>query len=318
MSEGDAPLVRAVLLNWNDRSGTERCLERLGASEGVHPDVLVVDNGSAGGDAAFFRGRLGSHRVLALPENRGYAGGMNAGLRFWREREGRAPILLVTPDARVAPDALRRLLEELERTPGAGLVGPLVVYSDEPERIGAGGVVDADARRAYLIRKVAGDGPHDVDWIDGCCMLIRPGALEDVGELDERYFAYFEETDYCERARRAGWSVRLVPAAVVEHPKIVGTLPPYYFYYMARNRYLFWEKNFDIGWPRIALQVAGQTARAWASVVRDLVTPARRSLWRGHLRDARLQLRGAVRGTADHLRGRHGPMPSGRMGPRAH
>jgi N-acetylglucosaminyl-diphospho-decaprenol L-rhamnosyltransferase len=308
------PRVRVVLLNWNDREQTERCLAAVAASEGVTPDVLVVDNGSAADDAGHFRARLGADRVLALPNNRGYAGGMNAGLAFWRERGGDDPLLVLTPDATIRPSTLRLLLDELNATPDAGVVGPVVIYSRELGLLSAGGMVDPSRARAPAVPGPLGDAPYDTHWIDGCCMLIRPAALDDVAPaFDERYFAYFEETDFNGRVRAVGWRVRVVPGAVIDHPKSVGTLPPYYFYYMTRNNYLFWRKNFGVGTARVAVNVAWSTARSVASAVRALVVPRRRPELRARVRDARLQVRGALLGTRDHLRGRYGRMPDATM-----
>ena len=307
--------VRVVLLNWNDREQADRCLAAVLDSEGVRPDVLVVDNGSEADDAGFFRDRLGDDRVLALPENTGYAGGMNAGLEFWRAEAGDDPVLLVTPDARVQPDTLAALADELDRDPTVGLVGPVVVHS----RVGdgwvtAGGRVRTGLVRSEPLRHVQADRPYDADWIDGCCMLIRRELLDELGGIDDRFFIYFEEVDLCRRAREAGWKVRVLPGVEIDHPKSLGSLAPYYFYYMVRNRYLFFRKGHGIRAPRVALGVLGSTLHSWASVAKALLVPGRRRELRLRLRDARLQLRGAVLGTLDHLRGRYGRMPAGRMG----
>jgi GT2 family glycosyltransferase len=317
-SGGVGGTVRVVLLNWNEREQTERCIEAVMASEGVTPDVLVVDNGSATDDAGHFRTLLGADRVLANPDNRGYAGGMNAGLAFWRGRGGSDPILVLTPDAVVHPDMLRLLMAELAATPDAGVVGPLVIHSRESGLASAGGTIDPRRATARPLSEPPGSTPYDTVWIDGCCMLIRPAALDAVAPaFDERYFIYFEETDFNGRIRAAGWRVRVVPAAVVDHPKSFGTLPPYYFYYMVRNRYLFWQKNYGVRMPRVAAAVAWATARSWASTIRALLVPRRRAEWPGRLRDARLQLRGAWAGTRDHLLGRYGRMPDATMPPAA-
>jgi GT2 family glycosyltransferase len=309
-------LIRVVLLNWNTRHQTEVCLAALARSLDVEPDVLVVDNASRGGDAAFFAARLEPDRVLPLAENRGYTGGMNAGIRFWFEAGSEAPILVLTPDALVEPGTLRRLLDEMDATPDAGVVGPLVVHCRQSGRVSAGGVVDGRRLLSWTLPHPLAGTPYDTDWIDGCCMLLRPEALADVSPpFDERFFAYYEETEFCGRVRAAGWRVRVVPDAVVDHPKSVGTLPPHYFYYMVRNRYLFWQTSQGASTFRVAPGVAWATARSCASAVRALLLPSGRHEWRARVRDARLQLRGAWAGTRDHLRRRYGAMPDATMPP---
>lgn len=315
MSPVAVPRIRVVLLNWNDRPQSEACLARVMASRGVRPDVVVVDNGSSGDDARHFRDRLGDDRVVALPENTGYAGGMNAGLAFWLTEGSADSILVITPDAAVEPDTLDKLERELSHRANAAIVGPLVIHShgDDRQEVSAGGRIEPARVSASLLRKPLSERPYDADWIDGCCMLIRPDVLADVEPFDERFFIYYEETDFCTRVRRAGWRIRVVPDAVVFHPKSPGTLPPYYFYYMVRNRYLFWRKNFGIGMGRVALVVAALTLKSWASVGRSLVQPRRRPDWRRRLRDARLQLRAAWGGTIDHVKARYGRIPDSRL-----
>lgn len=312
MKTGDR--IRALLLTWNDREQAERCLDRLLASDGVTIDALVVDNGSAGDDAARLRDRLGPDRVLALPENRGYAGGMNAGLEFWLEEGSADPILIVTPDAAVTPVALRLMLDELARTPDAGVVGPVMYYTrGQRPIVGAGGGVEPRRARAGLLPGLREPVPYDVDYVDGCCMLVRPEAVAEGARFDPAYFIYFEEMDFCGQVRAAGRRVRVVPGAEVDHPKHIGRQPPYYFYYMARNRYRFWKKNYGVRFPRVLAHLAAENARAWASVARSMLHPARRAESKDRLRDARLHGRGVVQGTRDYLRGRTGKMPDDRM-----
>jgi N-acetylglucosaminyl-diphospho-decaprenol L-rhamnosyltransferase len=307
--------VRAVVLNWNMRERTDRCLDALLASRGVEVDVVVVDNGSAGDDARHFRRRLGPDRVLGLPENIGYAGGMNAGIAFWRRPGEPTPVLILTPDATVTPDTVRLLADELEATPDAGVVGPLVAYNRELGLTGAGGMVDPRRAAVRPVRMPVDRRPYDTHWIDGCCMLLRTEALEAVlPPFDPAYFMYFEETEFCGRARQAGWRVRVVPAAVVDHPKQVGGQAPWYYYYAARNRYRFWRRNHGVRFPRVAAALLAETARSWASVARAALVSARRPELGLRFRDARLQTRGAVQGTRDYLAGRTGRMPDGRMG----
>jgi GT2 family glycosyltransferase len=306
--------VRAIVLNWNDREQTDGCLDALLASEEVDVDVVVVDNASATDDASHFRARLGPDRVVALPENTGYAGGMNAGIDFWRRDGAAPPLLILTPDAAIAPNSVRLLLDELDGTPDAGVVGPVVWYSRELGLASAGGTVDSRRARAAPVRAPLDTRPYDTDWIDGCCMLLRPDVLADAApRFDPAYFLYFEETEFCGQVRAAGWRVRVVPAAEIDHPKAVGMQPPHYFYYMVRNRYRYWRKNHAVRFPRVALHLLWDTARSWASLTRALLLPGRRGERRGRFRDARLQTRALIQGTRDHLAGRYGKMPHGRM-----
>lgn len=303
--------VAVTLVNWNEYGRTVECLERLHASEGVRARVLVVDNGSAGDDAERLRARPDVERVVALRENRGYAGGMNTGLRAWLEAETSDPILILTPDVELKPDTLARMAAALEAEARAGVVGPVVVYREGPDGlISAGGRIEASGIRTVMNREVPDGSMREVDWIDGCCMLLRPEAAADAGGFDERYFIYFEEIDLCHRVRRAGWSVIVALDAAVRHPKEEALRPAYYYYYMVRNRFLFWRKNFGIGFARVAARVAVATAGMTGSWLKSMAVPRLRRERRNRLTRLSLHLRGVAAGTRDHLRGRYGRMPT--------
>ncbi|NIQ55238.1 MAG: hypothetical protein GWN71_18220, partial [Gammaproteobacteria bacterium] len=99
--------------------------------------------------------------------------------------------------------------------------------------------------RAEHIREVPRGTPYRVDWVDGCCLLVRCAAAAAVGGFDEDYFLYYEDADLCQRVGHAGWSILVAPGAEVGHDK--SAVPAaHYFHYMTRNRYRFWRKNFGI------------------------------------------------------------------------
>lgn len=300
--------IEAVVLNYDDHEATLRAVKELEGSRGVRVDVLVVDSASGQAGVVALRRAVAPDRLLLLPENRGYAAGMNAGIEFWRREGSGAPILLLTPDARLDGDAPRRLVDALEADGDVGAVGPVVAYSAGPgARIGAGGELLPRRARVRLIPEVRRPEPYEVDWIEGCCMLLRPEAVRAVGGFDEDYFLYFEEIDLCHRLGDADWAVRVVPGASVLHPKSAGALPPHYFYYMTRNAYRFWRKNFGLGPWRPALETLRSTLWLGVLALGAMLVPARWTEARGRLRDVRLQVAGAWAGTRDHLRSRTGP-----------
>ncbi len=209
--------VGAVVVHWQDAADTRGCVESLAGESGV--DVLVVDNGSREpiGDT------LGPHvTVLRSAENRGYAGGANLGMRAALER-GAEVVLLLNNDVRVRAGATRAALAVLGADPRVAAVGPKVLAREDPSRLWlAWGEVDY--RQSLVALRGAGtrDGPEfaierPVGWIAGCTMWLRREALTAIGLLDEEFFAYHEEVDWCARAWRAGWKVVYCPGAVVTH-----------------------------------------------------------------------------------------------------
>lgn len=300
--------LRAVVLNYRDHEATLRALRELADSRDVVVDALVVDAASGSGDTEPLRAAVPAGRLLLLEENLGYAGGMNAGLDFWRQQDPVAPVLIVTPDARPAPEMAAALLAALEADPTVALAGPVVSYSREAGgRVAAGGALDGKRGRLRFIPAPRERVPYDVDWIEGCCMLVRPDAVATVGGFDPAYFLYYEEVDLCVRLRAAGRRVVVAPGAAVLHPKTGSGYPPHYYYYMARNAYRFWGHHFGLSTGRLALENARATAWHGARALATLLRPWRWRDARPHLRDAWYQLAGAVAGTLDHLSGRYGP-----------
>src|SRR5262245_27796475 len=214
--------VTLVVLNWNNRQITLECLDALAGAELGGARILVVDNGSEDGSVDALAARVPAVEVLSLPENLGYAGGNNAGVRAALERGAHAVVLL-NNDTRVAPDFLHSLLAVLNEARDVAAVSSAIMRLDRPEVL----------QEAYidiywgfgLIRRrgvnaLPGEGfdrVRSVDAIVGCSMLVRREALEDVGLLDERYFAYHEEIDWCVRARRRGWRLVFQPYSRVYH-----------------------------------------------------------------------------------------------------
>jgi GT2 family glycosyltransferase len=210
--------VTSIVLNWNRREDTLTCLGALVAQQvpGDHR-LLLVDNGSTDDTLVAVRAAHPTVAVLALPENRGYAAGVNAGVRR-ALASGADWTLLVNNDAVVTPGLLARLLDAGD-APRAGMVAPTIYHLDAPDRVWP------SAGRRRRLTLAARDttahpptrAPYDVDWATGCCLLVRRALWEDVGMFDARYRFYYEDHDLCIRARSAGWRILHVPDASALH-----------------------------------------------------------------------------------------------------
>lgn len=317
------PELPVVILHWRDPRAALRAAASVARSRDARPRVLVVENGSGDGSAEVLRQDLDpAAELLELPENLGYAGGMNAGIRWWEGRSEAPFVLLVTQDMEVDEGALAHLVGAAEDRLEAGALGPVVHFRDRPDRIfSAGGWLEPRRLRFGHHRALPdGDrGPVPVAWLDGCCLLLRRAALEDTGLLDEAYFMYMEEVDLCRRMADRGWEVVVVPRARArqDRPLLPGAHTPYY---MARNQYRFWKTHAGAS----ALRVAGRHAVAtgglllWALRGRERGEDpgaAARVPPRLRLRRVLHQFVGVARGTLDHLRGRWGGRVDGSPGP---
>ncbi|HLK12277.1 MAG TPA: glycosyltransferase family 2 protein [Candidatus Binatia bacterium] len=246
------PRVVAVVVHWRDPDATMACVASL---SGEDVGVVVVENGldAPVGDRL---ARGAPHAVcVRSPENRGYAGGANLGIAAARAR-GAEVVLLLNDDVRVQPGATAAALRVLDADARVAAVGAKVVTREDPGRLWlAWGEVTWRQSLVRLIGAGEPDGPRfarerDVTWIAGCAMWLRAAALEALGGLDEAFFAYHEEVEWCVRARAAGWRVVYCPAAVVSHTGRGGGAPASVRirkYFAARNSVLFARRHGSAG-----------------------------------------------------------------------
>jgi len=240
------PLVHIVILNWNNSPDTADCLRSLEQSTCCGAVQVVVDNGSTDGSIAEISGQFPDARILKLPENRGFAGGVNAAAQQ-AVREGAEYIFLLNNDASVRPDTIAQLVSCAEDNLKTGIIGAKILRADDP------GLVESEGVRIRLrtgrisqigFGKRDSEGltrPVDRDAVHGAAMLVRTKLYEEIGPMAEEFFCYFEEIDYCLRAREAGWRVIHCPAAKVLHKgasTFGGTWSAKRIYYAARNHLL--------------------------------------------------------------------------------
>lgn len=238
------PSVVAVILNWNNLPDTLECVDSVMRSDYPNLDVLVVDNDSRDDPTANLTTRFPSVRVLRTVKNLGYGGGNNCGLRDAIEH-GAAYVLLLNNDAIVAQDMISKLVSIMEGDGRIALLTPRVFYYDRPAEVyWDGGTIDWEiGATPHDSRDLSLDGGiMRSEWLDGCAMLVRSAAARDFGLLDERYFLYFEDTEWSLRAARRGWVNAVAPAAHAWHKvsrSTGGIANPAVRFYFVRNRYLF-------------------------------------------------------------------------------
>lgn len=211
--------VGAVVLNYRYWPQINRTLDALAGSRYPLDHVVVVDNASGDGSVPGLAGRPDIQLVQA-EQNRGYAAGMNLGVRALSPKRPDA-VLLLTHEAALDPAGLGAMVSHLAAHPQAGAVGPLLAWQNKADTVYSAGV-RIDSRTWAQHHIGAGEPvaawlsrpPHVVDSLDGAIVLLRWGAVEATGAINEDYFMYYEEVDYFVRMRRAGWTVACVPSAL--------------------------------------------------------------------------------------------------------
>ena len=246
-----------VVLNWNGREDTLRCLRSLEPLRQRGAGVVCVDNGSSDGSAAAIRTAFPHVTLIDAGANLGYAGGNNLGLRHALERGARW-VMLVNNDATVAPDVIEGLERAARARPRAGILAGKVYFADRQQTIWFAG------QRVRTLLGYSGrprgygrpDGP-DYRRIEhtgravGALMAISREAIETVGLLDEDLFAYVEDVDWALRVREAGFEVVFAPGARAWHAvsrstggAAVSTFP---LYYGVRNTIVVCERHRPLG-----------------------------------------------------------------------
>lgn len=245
------PNVTIVILNWNGRDDTLACLESV--EKIAYPDfrVIVVDNGSADDSVAAIRAAFPKVELIETGANLGFSGGNNVGIKRALEL-GADYVLLLNNDTVVDPGLLDAFVAAARRFPDAGVFSAKIYFHAEPNRIWYAGARwnSATARFEQVGEGVLDDGLRfstvcETDYACGCAFFVPAARLREIGLLDDKFFLYFEETDWCYRAREAGYPSIYVPEARLWHKISVsfgGEGSPLALYFQTRNR-LLWARR---------------------------------------------------------------------------
>jgi len=250
------PKISVIILNWNGLEHTTECLQSLKKISYPNYEIIVVDNGSDGNDAELLWRRFGSYiRLIENDTNHGFAGGNNIGMRYAFRSAMPDFVLLLNNDTVVDPEFLGRMVETAHVDPAIGIVGAEIRYYDAPDRLWSvwdrmnfwiGQPLETRQGTTKRIQTREGDSSAHplievVDWATGCCLLIKKRVLEDIGLLDEGYFIYWDDVEYCFRAKKAGYKTVYCSTAKIWHKvgKAVTGVPGFALYYGTRNRFWF-------------------------------------------------------------------------------
>lgn len=262
------PRILVVVVNYRTAVLASRCVRALAAERTALPGLraTVVDNGSGDGSEGHLAAALREDgldawvTLMALERNLGFAGGNNRAIApALRAPDPPAYVVLLNPDAEVRPGALRRLVAFMEAHPEAGIAGSRIEHEDgtpqhsafrfpnwlgEFARATQTGPVERALARFVVTPERVPDDAGPADWVSGACMIVRRSVFERVGLLDEGYFLYFEETDFCGAAARAGFRCYYVPESRVVHHLAQSTRLNYHregrrpgYWFESRRRY---------------------------------------------------------------------------------
>ncbi len=234
--------LAVIIVSYNTADLLRACLDSL-ADSGTDASIVVVDNNSNDGSQTMVKEAHPAVRLIALTENLGFAAANNVALRalgFGRAEGGAGTVLppefvfFLNPDTEVRAGALDRLRRFLKDNPKVGVVGPSLVYADGSFQHSAfsfptlwqiwfdffawpGRFIDSPLNGRYPRRAYEEGQPFAIDHPLGAALMTRREVVAQVGLMDEGYFMYAEEIDWCLRVRRQGWDIFCVPAATIVH-----------------------------------------------------------------------------------------------------
>lgn len=239
------PKILVLILNYNGKADTLECLTSLSqASPKPRFSILVVDNGSRDDSVSAIRAAFPEIPILETKKNLGFAGGNNAGLA-WALDKSFEWIFLLNNDTIVAPDLIEKLMQAAQETPSAKILGAKIFRYHDPQKVDhAGGFWDP--RIAEFVSNVStSEEMQKVDYVCGCALLMHRSVPETIGLLEEKFFLLWEESDFCFRARRAGFEIWTAPQAKIWH-KVSASFTggkPHMHYFWWRNRLLWIHRN---------------------------------------------------------------------------
>ncbi len=247
MKMSSSPLVYIIVLNWNNPDDTIECLASLELLHTENIVIVVVDNGSTDGSIRLIKTEFPEVMLIETKQNLGFAGGMNVGVCHALEQNAEF-VLLLNNDTVAHANMLNHMLEHADDD--IGLIAPVIFYFDEPSRVWSSGggfnewtleMTGGHGRNQFLP-----DSAIERGFLSGCAWLISRNTFENVGLLDERFFMYYEDLDFCLRVREAGYRLILVPKAHLWHKvsqSTGGEINPTERYYMALSSVMYFRKH---------------------------------------------------------------------------
>jgi GT2 family glycosyltransferase len=220
-----------IIVTYNSEDVIGKCLSSLKEhSPSCEHEIIVIDNASTDGTSDLVSNEFKSMRLEVNSENKGYSRGVNQGISLSRGRM----FLIINPDIIVGEKSIDRLFNFMEDNPDAGMVGSKLIGSDGSLQYSCRSFYTlralflrrtffgklfprAKALRKHLLMDYDHQKTRSVDWILGACMMVRVEAIEKTGLMDERFFLYFEDVDWCYRMKQHGWNVYYIPQSVMTH-----------------------------------------------------------------------------------------------------
>lgn len=245
------PLVVVVVLNFNGMKVLGPCLRDLVAQDYPNVQILLCDNGSTDGSPEWADAHVDGIAIIRNKRNLGWSAGNNVGIRMAIQQDADY-IWILNNDVEMSTNCISVLVRGMEEMPSLGISSPYIYYHEPPDVPWfTGGEIDPEKLDgSHCPLEMFKALPNEKRFISGCAMFVRRSVFERIGLIDERFFAYCEDVDFCFRASRSGFEMRIEEDALLYHK--VGSSSggkkgsPFQTYHILRSGLLFWRKH--LGW----------------------------------------------------------------------
>lgn len=240
-----------ILLNYNNVNDTLECVKSIEDYYERECTIIVVDNKSTDNSKEKLLENEHRYKLILNDVNEGFAQGNNVGIR-WAIKEGYKYIMLLNNDTLITKNSIERMMDKIGEDKNIGIISPRIMYYPEKEKIWFdGGTIDwfkfiaVHYNMGDNIKSSLKNNIEIVDFITGCCMIIRRDVIESVGYLPEEYFMYYEDVDYCVKVKEAGYQLANVKDSIIYHKvssSSGGEDSPFSIKWGTRNRIIFMNK----------------------------------------------------------------------------
>ncbi|CAD5268132.1 MULTISPECIES: glycosyltransferase family 2 protein [unclassified Imperialibacter] len=255
-----ASLIGIIILNYFSGKETLKLYQKIESFQDESLRMLVVDNSADAAENELLRSSIPSENLLLASRNLGYAGGNNVGIKELMRRKEIKSIVLLNPDIELNENIFHTLNTSLLKEKSLAAIGPRLCLKGERNKIFSDGGLLHFNRFYYpghlhakknVLEVISHGLNSDIGYVNGSFFMIRVSALEAIGLLKEKFFLYFEETEWCHRAKTLGWQV--ASDTTVTAYQDISNNGIVYEYYMTRNHFLFHYLYYKKGLPRLAL-----------------------------------------------------------------
>lgn len=240
-----------ILLNYNNVNDTLECVKSIEDYYEREYTIIVVDNKSTDNSKEKLLENRHRYKLILNDVNEGFAQGNNVGIK-WAIKEGYEYIMLLNNDTLITKNSIETMVDEIKKDKNIGIISPRIMYYPEKEKIWFdGGKIDwfkfivVHYNMGNNIKSSLKNNNEIVDFITGCCMIIRREVIEEVGYLPEEYFMYYEDVDYCVKVSEAGYKLLNIKESIIYHKvssSSGGEDSPFSIKWGTRNRIIFMEK----------------------------------------------------------------------------